>query len=52
MLVALPPRPGRPWVLWELSVVEQRYTAIQEVLGGMAVTEVADRYGVSRQSVH
>jgi transposase InsO family protein len=39
-------------VLWELSVVEQRYTAIQEVLGGMAVTQVADRYGVSRQSVH
>jgi transposase InsO family protein len=39
-------------VLWELSVVEQRYTAIQEVLGGMPVTEVADRYGVSRQSVH
>jgi transposase len=39
-------------VLWELSVVEQRYTAVQEVLGGMPVTEVADRYGVSRQSVH
>ena len=39
-------------MLWELSVVEQRYTAIQEVLGGMPVTEVADRYGVSRQSVH
>jgi transposase InsO family protein len=39
-------------VLWELSVVEQRYTAVQEVLGGMAVTAVADRYGVSRQSVH
>jgi transposase InsO family protein len=39
-------------VLWELSVVEQRYTAITEVLGGMPVTEVADRYGVSRQSVH
>jgi transposase len=39
-------------VLWELSVVEQRYIAITEVLGGMPVTEVADRYGVSRQSVH
>jgi transposase InsO family protein len=39
-------------VLWELSVVEQRYTAVQEVLGGMPVTAVADRYGVSRQSVH
>jgi hypothetical protein len=32
-----------PLVLWELSVVEQRYTAVQEVLGGMPVTEVADR---------
>ena len=39
-------------MLWELSVVEQRYTAITEVLGGMPVTEVAERYGVSRQSVH
>ncbi|HZA80154.1 MAG TPA: IS481 family transposase [Actinomycetes bacterium] len=39
-------------MLWELSVVEQRYVAVQEVLGGMPVTEVADRYGVSRQSVH
>jgi transposase InsO family protein len=39
-------------VLWELSVVEQRYAAVQEVLGGMPVTQVADRYGVSRQSVH
>jgi len=39
-------------VLWELSVVEQRYTAVTEVLGGMPVTEVAARYGVSRQSVH
>ena len=39
-------------MLWELSVVEQRYAAIREVLGGMPVTEVAERYGVSRQSVH
>lgn len=39
-------------MLWELSVVEQRYTAVTEVLGGMPVTAVADRYGVSRQSVH
>jgi hypothetical protein len=30
-------------VLWELSVVEQRYTAVREVLGGMPVTAVADR---------
>jgi transposase len=40
-------------VLWERSVVEQRYNAVQEVLeAGLPVTEVADRYGVSRQSVH
>jgi transposase len=37
----------------ELSVVEQRYHAVMEVLaGGVPVTEVAERYGVSRQSVH
>jgi transposase InsO family protein len=40
-------------VLLELSVVEQRYDAVMEVLrDGLTVTEVADRYGVSRQSVH
>jgi transposase InsO family protein len=40
-------------VLWERSVTEQRYNAVLEVLeAGLAVTEVADRYGVSRQSVH
>jgi len=40
-------------VLVELSVVEQRYHAVMEVLaGGVAVTEVAERYGVSRKSVH
>jgi transposase len=37
----------------ELSVVEQRYHAVMEVLaGGVPVTEVAERYGVSRKSVH
>src|ERR1700735_3187704 len=36
----------------ELSVVEQRYRAVVEVEAGVAVTEVAERYGVSRQSVH
>src|ERR1700730_15579686 len=36
----------------ELSVVEQRYRAVLEVLAGVTVTEVAERYGVSRQSVH
>jgi transposase-like protein len=43
-------RPGR--VLKERSVVEQRYQAVVEVLEGMPVVEVAERYGVSRQSVH
>jgi hypothetical protein len=34
-------------VLVELSVVEQRYHAVMEVISGAPVTEVADRYGVS-----
>ena len=40
-------------MLWERSVTEQRYNAVLEVLeAGLAVVEVAGRYGVSRQSVH
>jgi transposase len=39
-------------MLWELSVSEQRYRAVLEVGAGVPVTEVAERYGVSRQSVH
>jgi DNA-binding IclR family transcriptional regulator len=39
-------------MLWELSVVEQRYRAVLEVMAGVPVTEVAERYGVSRQTVH
>ena len=39
-------------MLWELSVAEQRYRAVLEVGLGVSVTEVAKRYGVSRQSVH
>ena len=40
-------------VLVELSVVEQRYQAVLDVVrDGMTVTEVAGRLGVSRQSVH
>ncbi len=39
-------------MLWELSVAEQRYRAVLEVGTGVPVTEVAERYGVSRQSVH
>jgi transposase len=39
-------------MLWELNVAEQRYRAVLEVAIGVPVTEVAERYGVSRQSVH
>ena len=40
-------------MLLELSVVEQRYDAVMEVLrDGLGVSEVAGRYGVSRQSLH
>jgi transposase InsO family protein len=38
--------------LVELSVVEQRYRAVLDVRAGVPVSEVAARYGVSRQSVH
>jgi transposase InsO family protein len=41
-----------PLMLSELSVTEQRYRAVLEVMAGVPVTEVAGRYGVSRQSVH
>jgi transposase InsO family protein len=39
-------------MLVELSVMEQRYHAVMEVISGAPVTEVAGRYGVSRQAVH
>ena len=39
-------------MLVELGLVEQRYQAVLEVLGGVTVTEVAGRFGVTRQSVH
>lgn len=40
-------------VLGEYRVVEQRYDAVIEVLrDGQTVTEVAERWGVSRQSLH
>jgi len=39
-------------MLVELGVVEQRYRAVLEVLDGAAVTVVARRFGVSRQTVH
>ncbi len=35
-------------MLVELGVVEQRYRAVLEVLGGATVTSVARRFGVSR----
>jgi transposase InsO family protein len=38
--------------LVELSVVEQRYRAVLQVQAGVSVSEVAARFGVSRQSVH
>jgi transposase-like protein len=45
----------RRWVkvLVELSVMEQRYQAVIAVVqNGWKVTEVAERLGVARQSVH
>ena len=40
-------------MLLELTVAEQRFNAVMEVLrDGLTVIEVADRYGVSRQTVH
>lgn len=40
-------------MLVELGLVEQRYQAVLEVLNdGAPVTDVARRYGVSRQAVH
>jgi transposase-like protein len=39
-------------MLVELSVMEQRYHAVMEVVCGAPVTEVARRHGVSRQAVH
>jgi transposase InsO family protein len=39
-------------MLVELSMVEQRYDAVREVLDGATVTDVATRYGVDRRTVH
>ena len=39
-------------MLVELGVVEQRYAAVLEVLGGVPVTEAAAHAGVTRQTVH
>jgi len=40
-------------MLVELSMVEQRYLAVREVLdSAAAVNDVATRYGVSRKTLH
>ena len=40
-------------MLWESSKMEQRYDAVLGVIrDGFTVTEVAQKFGVSRQSVH
>ena len=39
-------------MLRELNVVEQRYQAVLQVLDGIPITEVAERFGVARQTVH
>jgi transposase InsO family protein len=39
-------------MLQELSMVEQRYLAVREVLDGAKITDVATRYGVDRRTVH
>jgi hypothetical protein len=49
-LVATADSGGGRDVLVELGVVEQRYDAVKEVLEGRGtVTEVAERYGVTRR---
>jgi transposase InsO family protein len=39
-------------MLVELSMVEQRYDAVREVLDGATVKDVATRYGVDRRTLH
>ena len=39
-------------MLIELGRVEQRHQAVLEALGGIAISEVARRYGVTRQTLH
>jgi transposase len=43
--------PTSPVMLRELNVVNQRYRAVLDVLSGIPVGEVAERYGVARQTV-
>jgi transposase InsO family protein len=39
-------------MLVELSMVEQRYDAVREVLDGATVTDTSIRYGVDRRTLH
>src|SRR5438034_5631951 len=39
-------------MLMELSVVEQRFLAVKEILDGAKITDVATRYGVDRRTIH
>ena len=39
-------------MLVELRLVEQRHQAVLEVFAGVSITQVALRYGVTRQTVH
>ncbi len=39
-------------MLVELSMVEQRYDAVREVLDGATVTDVATRYGIDRRTLY
>ena len=39
-------------VLVEISVTGQRYQAVLDLRAGSTVTDVAGRFGVSRQAVH
>ena len=42
-----------PFLTWELSVAEQRYKAVLAVIGdGRGISEVANAWGVSRQTMH
>src|SRR5262249_18574983 len=44
---------GRPSMLVELGLVEQRHQALLEVLDdGASIVDVARRYGVARQTLH
>src|SRR5215471_2328104 len=41
-----------PAMLRDLNVVEQRYQAVLQLLDAIPVNEVAERFGVARQTVH